>query len=74
MIERPRYSGFLTLPVKEHLSKYGGELSLVESGQVPKETKVLMVTSYGAADNIRCTSVPVTLPTRGQVLIKSVAW
>lgn len=60
--------------VKGHPPKYGGDLSQVESGAVPKKMKAVLLTSFVSVKNIHVVDIPVNLPTKGQVLIKSHSW
>jgi hypothetical protein len=72
--EKPRYSGYLTLGIKEHIERYGGDLSKLQSGEIPREMKCLMLSSFGRPEHVHVEKVPIFLPTKGQVLIKVYSW
>jgi hypothetical protein len=61
--------------IDQHLIQNGGDLSLLLSQHtVPNEVKCVQLTRFGQTKNIQSDKVPLPLPMKGDVLIRSHSW
>lgn len=61
--------------IDQHLAQNGGDLSLLLSERVPNDVKCVQLTSFGLVDkNIHTTRVPLPLPMKHEVLIRTYSW
>lgn len=60
--------------IDQHLSQNGGDLSLLLSERVPNDVKCVQLTSFGLDKNIHTTRVPLPLPMKHEVLIRTFSW
>lgn len=60
--------------IEQHLNQNGGDLSLLLSQRVPHEVKCVQLTGFGLGKNIQTTKVPLPLPMKHEVLIRTFSW
>lgn len=61
--------------VDNHLQEHGGNLSLLIKDGIPAEVRCVQLVQWGTDNNnIRTVRVPLQLPMKDEVLIKSYAW
>lgn len=62
----------IRLKIEEHQSKYGGDVSLLlQSKTIPISMKCITLKSFGPSKNIHTTRIPLVLPVKNEVLIRS---
>ena len=61
--------------IEQHLAKYGGDMSmLLASKPIPSKMKCIILTSFGLSKNINTATLPLVLPVKNEVLIRSYSW
>jgi hypothetical protein len=60
--------------IDQHLNQNGGDLSHLLSEHVPNEVNCIQLNSYGQSKNMNTIKVPLPLPLRHEVLIRSHSW
>lgn len=60
--------------IDHHLNTHGGDLSLLLSERVPNDVKCVQLTGFGLNKNIQTARVPLPLPLKHEVLIRSYSW
>ena len=70
-----RKQQYIRSRIDQHLSQNGGDMSLLLSQHtVPKEVKCVQLTRFGETKNIHTDKVPLPLPMKYEVLIRSHSW
>lgn len=63
------------LRVDNHLSQHGGDLSLLIKDGIPVDMRCVQLMQWGSNDDyVKTARVPLPLPMKDEVLIKSYSW
>lgn len=60
--------------IDHHLAQHGGDLSMLLSERVPNDVKCIQLTGFGPSKNIQTARIPLPLPMKHEVLIRSYSW